>query len=182
MWYILGFFLFISFFILSKKTTIKKSTSKRVAPIGYNLFYTDQNTKDKSPDVIYKKLLYSPKYNIQGKPDFIFKKANRYYPVELKSGSIKDEPMPHLGDLLQLVAYFLIIEDLYGYKVKKGKLIYSDYCFKIRNTRKLRKLFFKTLYDMRDMLKTGEGQATCNFAHCKHCMCRQTVCTFYDNL
>ena len=36
--------------------------------------------------------------------------------------------MPHTSDLLQLVAYFLIIEDLYGYKVKKGKLILKSLC------------------------------------------------------
>lgn len=168
--------------ILFKPKTIKKSKSKGLAPFGYRLFYTDQNTKNKKSNVIYKKILYSEKYNIQGKPDFVFKKFNTCYVIELKSGSIKDEPMPHTGDLMQLVAYFLIIKDLYGYRVKKGKLIYNDYSFTIRNTRRLRKCVLNILEDMRYMLKTGEGEANCSFVHCRYCLCRQTVCEFAKNL
>lgn len=183
MWIIIGLLLFLLLiFLLIKPKSIKKTKSKRLAPFGYTLFYTDQNTKNKNSNVIYKKLLYSKKYNIQGKPDFIYKKLNTCYVVELKSGSIKNEPYPHTGDLLQLVAYFLIIEDFYGYKVKKGKLIYNDYSFVVYNTRHLRRYTLKTLNNMRYMLKTGNGNATCNFAHCRYCMCRQTVCAFYENL
>lgn len=182
MWYIVIIFISLLFFILIRPKAIKKTKSKGLAPFGYSLFYTDQNTKNKNPNVIYKKLLFSEKYNIQGKPDFIYKKFNTCYIIELKSGAIKDEPMPHMGDLLQLVSYFLIVEDLYGYKIKKGKLIYSDYCFIVRNTRALRKYLLNTLEDMRYMLKTGEGEANCSFSHCRYCMCRQTVCEFYDNL
>ena len=181
MWYIIILLIFISLLLIRPKP-IKKSKSKSLTPFGYILFYTDQNTKNKKPNVIYKKLLFSEKYNIQGKPDFVYKKFNKCYVIELKSGSIKDDPMPHTGDLLQLVAYFLIIEDLYGYKVKKGKLIYNDYCFVVKNTRYLRKYLLNVLEDMRYMLKTGKGEATCSFSHCKYCMCRQTVCDFYDNL
>ncbi len=184
MWIVIIFLLFLLFliFLLIKPKQVKKIKSKRLVPFGYTLFYTDQNVKNKNPNVIYKKILYSKKYNIQGKPDFIYKKFNTCYIIELKSGTIKNENMPHTSDLLQLVAYFLIIEDLYGYKVKKGKLIYSDYSFIVYNTRYLRKYLLKTLEDMRSMLKTGQGQANCSFVHCKHCMCRQTVCDFYDKL
>ncbi|WP_250277316.1 CRISPR-associated protein Cas4 [[Clostridium] colinum] len=183
MWYFLTFiFLTLTFILLAKSKSIKKTKSKSLAPFGYTLFYTDQNTKTRKSNVIYKKLLFSEKYNIQGKPDFIYKKFKTCYVIELKSGLIKDDPMPHTGDLLQLVTYFLIIEDLYGYKVKKGKLIYKDYCFVVKNTRYLRKYLLSVLSDMRKMLKTGDGEPTCNFAHCRYCMCRQTVCDFYDKL
>lgn len=182
MWYFIIFFILFIVFIYKNKKTIKKSKIKKIAPFGYHLFYTDENTKHKKQNVIYKKLLFSQKYNIQGKPDFIYKKFNTCYVVELKSGTIKKEQMPHLGDLMQLVAYFLIIEDVYGYKVKKGKLIYNDYCFVVKNTKSLRQHFLKILNDMRIMLKTGNGTPNCSFVHCKHCMCRQTVCQFYDNI
>ncbi len=181
MWIVIIFLLFL-IFLLIKPKRIKKTKSKRLAPLGYTLFYTDQNTKNRNSNVIYKKILYSEKYNIQGKPDFVYKKFNKCYVIELKSGTIKNENMPHTGDLLQLVAYFLIIEDLYGYKVKKGKLIYSDYSFVVYNTRYLRKYLLRTLKNMRNMLKTGEGEANCSFVHCKYCMCRQTVCDFYNKL
>lgn len=182
MWDFIILFLPLLFFLLIRPKSIRKTNSKSLAPFGYTLFYTDQNTKKKKPNVIYKKLLFSKKYNIQGKPDFVYKKFKTCYVIELKSGAIKDAPIPHTGDLLQLVAYFLIIEDLYGYKVKKGKLIYSDYCFIVRNTRYLRKYLLNVLEDMRYMLKTGEGEAECSFVHCRYCMCRQTVCEFYNKL
>ncbi len=181
MWYFIIIFIFF-ICLLIRPRAIKKCKLKKIAPLGYSLFYTDQNTNNRKNGVIYKKILYSEKYNIQGKPDFIYKKLNTCYVIELKSGTIKDEPMPHTGDLMQLIAYFLIIEDLYGYRVKKGKIIYSDYCFVVKNTRYLRKYLLNTLKDMRYMLKTGKGTANCSFVHCKHCMCKQTVCTFYDNL
>lgn len=181
MWYFIIMFIFFIFLLLKPKP-IKKCKLRKIAPLGYKLFYTDQNTNNKKDGVIYKKLLYSEKYNIQGKPDFIYKKFNTCYIVELKSGSIKKETIPHTGDLMQLIAYFLIIEDLYGYKVKKGKIIYNDYCFIIRNTRYLRRYLLAILKDMRYMLKTGDGEANCSFTHCKHCMCRQTVCDFYDDI
>ncbi len=173
-------FFVLLFLVIINRKPIKKLKSKSLAPFGYRLFYTDQNTRTKRNNVIYKRILYSQKYNIQGKPDFIYKKFKTCYIIELKSGSIKDEPMPHTGDLMQLVAYFLIIEDLFGYKVKKGKLIYSDYCFVVRNTRRLRKTVLSILEDMRCMLKTGKGEANCSFVHCRYCMCKNTVCEFYN--
>ncbi|MDE6357344.1 MAG: CRISPR-associated protein Cas4, partial [Eubacteriales bacterium] len=129
--------------------------------------------------VIYSKLLYSEKYNLTGKPDYIYKKGNVYFPVELKSGTIKNESLPHQGDFLQLIAYFLILEDLYGAKIKKGKLIYSDYSFIIKNNKRNKKILLKTLKEMRNMLQTGKGKPVCNFAHCKYCVCKQTVCEYY---
>ncbi len=180
MWYFLIFFVLL-FLILIKRNPIKKTKSKKLAPFGYRLFYTDQNTKHKNPKVIYKKLLFSEKYNIQGKPDFVYKKFNKCYIIELKSGYIKDSPMPHTGDLMQLVSYFLILEDL-GYKVKKGKLIYKDYSFIVKNTKHIKNHLLNIINDMRNMLKTGDGNPTCSFVHCKYCMCRQTVCDFYDKL
>ena len=178
---IIPFFILLFSTILIFKKNIKKTKSKKLAPFGYRLFYTDQNTKVRKPKIIYKKILYSEKYNIQGKPDFIYKKFNKCYVVELKSGCIKDDPMPHKGDLMQLIAYFLILEDL-GYKVKKGKLIYKDYSFVVKNSRRLKREFLSILKNMRIMLKTGDGQANCSFSHCRYCMCKNTVCDFYKKL
>lgn len=175
--FIIAFILLIPLFI--KCTSIKKSKSKTLCPFGYRLFYTDQKEPLKKENVIYSKLLYSEKYNLTGKPDYIYKKGNSLFPVELKSGFIKNSPFPHKGDFLQLIAYFLILEDLYGVKIKKGKLIYADYSFIIKNTKKHKKMLLKVLAEMRTMLKTGKAEPICNFAHCKYCMCKQTVCEYY---
>lgn len=173
-------FLFILIILIKSSKPIRKSNSKSLYPFGFRLFYTDQKVSNKKDNIIYSKILFSEKYNIQGKPDFIFKRGKTLFPIELKSGYIKNSPMPHEGDLLQLVAYFLIIEDLYKVKVKKGKLIYADYSFIIKNTKPLRKKLLRTLKDMRLMLKTGEGLPNCSFINCKYCMYK-IVCQYYNN-
>ena len=126
------------------------------------------------------KLLYSAKYDLRGKPDYIFKKrlGGATVPVELKSGSIKDDPLPHPGDLLQLAAYFLLLEDIYGKRPPYGWLKYSDYMFYVRNTRKIRKEVKQTMADMRKMLEDGEGTPNASFVNCRHCICNGTVCPY----
>lgn len=178
---ILSLFLLAIIKIIFRAKTIKKVKSGKLVPLGYKLFYSDEKTNSKKESVTYSKLLYSEKYNIQGKPDFIFKKGNKYIPIELKSGKIKNKKTPNKGDLLQLVTYFLIIEDVYNSKPIYGKIVYSDYSFIIKNKRHLKKLVLKTLKDMRLMLKTGKGKPVNTFQKCKHCLCRLTVCEYCNN-
>ena len=99
-------------------------------------------------------------------------------PVELKSGRIGDAPEPHRGDYLQLAAYFLLLEDVYGKRPRFGRLVYADYMFEIRNTAGVRREVLRTMAEMRQMLETGEGRAECSFIHCRHCVCNGTVCEF----
>ena len=54
--------------------------------------------------------LYSKKYNIAGKPDFIIKKNNTYIPVEFKTGN---NNKPHKNHINQLIAYCHLIEENY---------------------------------------------------------------------
>ena len=60
------------------------------------------------------KMLRSEKHDLRGKPDYIFKNifTRRLVPMELKSGEVADGP--HHGDIMQLAAYFLIIEEAMG--------------------------------------------------------------------
>ena len=128
------------------------------------------------------KLLTASELNLQGKPDFIFKTwiLKRYIPLEIKSAKIEAE-MPHLGDLYQLAAYFLIIEAVYGKRPPYGKLVYANKTFTIRNTAKLRKQTKKIIDNMQGMLdKTYKPKAQPSFTKCKNCMCQRTVCKFYE--
>ena len=124
------------------------------------------------------KLLRSEKHNLRGKPDFIFKNmlTGRLVPMELKSGEIADTPRH--GDIMQLAAYFLIIEEAMGVRPKKGYLRYKNAMFKIKNTARLRRALLAVVADMRQMLATGEGQANPSFAHCRYCAANGTVCEF----
>lgn len=94
------------------RPALKKLTARDDIP-GYALLYADRK-QDKNKD--FGRLLYSAKYDLQGRPDYVFcsRLLGRIVPVELKSGCIGEAEEPHHGDFLQLAAYFLILEDVYG--------------------------------------------------------------------
>ena len=96
------------------KPNIQKLTARDDVR-GYSLIYADQK-QGKRHEEDFGKLLYSAKYELQGKPDYVFQSPilKKIVPVERKSGEIDEEDMPHHGDLLQLGAYFLMLEDVYG--------------------------------------------------------------------
>lgn len=151
------------------------------AMFGFVMIYADQKGSGKKDDD-FGRLLYSAEHDLQGKPDYIFRKrfSKTIVPVEMKSGLIKDSEEPHQGDLLQLGAYFLIIEDVYKKRPKYGKLIYQDYMFVIKNTRSLRAMVMATAKDMREMLEIGMGKPNDSFATCRYCICNGTVCKYSD--
>lgn len=162
------------------KPNIQKLTARDDVR-GYSLIYADQKQGRKG-ETDFGKLLYSAKYELQGKPDYIFQSLflKKIVPVELKSGSIEDEEAPHHGDLLQLGAYFLILEDVYGQKPPFGRIVYQDYMFEIKNTAKIRNEVLSIMKEMRDMLQYGVGKAKPDFATCRPCICNGTVCQFSE--
>ena len=156
----------------------KSASSDRMR--GYRLVYADQKKDGANED--FGKLLYSAEYELQGRPDYIFKWrfGERFVPVELKSGEIGEDDAPHEGDLLQLGVYFLIVEDVYKSRPKFGRLIYKDYMFTVKNTRALRRDVQKTTKQMRDMLSIGVAKPKNSFANCRFCICNGTVCPYSD--
>lgn len=147
---------------------------------GYEILYTDQKGDFDKTKVIVSQMIVSDKYALRGKPDYIYinKSKTDLIPVELKSGKIKDNEMPYAGDLMQLVAYFLMIEDKFTIKPREGRIIYKDHMFIIKNTKKLRTDLLKIIDDMNNMLETGESNVSPSFIKCKHCICNATVCEF----
>jgi len=148
-----------------------KQISIKDSPFLHRLIYKDGKGV---------KLLHSEKYNLRGKPDLIFKNiiTGRFVPMELKSGQITDD-LRH-GDIMQLTAYFLIIEDVMGRRPRVGYLRYQNAMFKIKNNRKRRKALLRITAEMRKMLLTGEGQANPSFVNCRYCIAKNTVCEFAD--
>lgn len=165
----------IIIYLVSKlvRPTITVKKPRHGVP-GAQIIYSDEEDN---------KLLVSEKYDLQGKPDYIFQTllGGSYIPVELKSTKLKeDEYYPHEGDLMQLVAYFLIIEDVYGKRPKQGRLIYKNRMFIIKNTPGLRRQINKHLKEMRQMIRTSKGIASPSFPKCRNCVCRGTVCEWYE--
>ena len=181
-WAILVVFGVLLLLLLLKKgkPNIQKLTARDDVR-GYALIYADQK-QGKKHEEDFGKLLYSAKYELQGKPDYIFQSPvlKKVVPVELKRGVIDEEEMPHHGDLLQFGAYFLILEDVYGQKPPFGRIVYQDYMFEIRNTAKIRNEVLSTMKEMREMLQYGVGKAKPSFATCRPCVCNGTVCEFSE--
>ncbi len=173
--YLLAIFIVLLLLARSFSNDIVKRKESFNIP-NYKIFYQDSSSDDKS--VIESKLLFSEKYNLKGKPDYILKHKNldKYIPIELKSGKIKDAIEPHEGDFLQLITYFIIIEEEFGYRPKYGKIMYSDYMFIIKNKSKYRKKLLKVIKDMRNMLRTGKASCQPSFNKCRYCICNNTVC------
>ena len=172
--------LLLLLFAKNAKPNIQKLTARDDVR-GYSLIYADQK-QGKRHEEDFGKLLYSAKNELQGKPDYVFQSPilKKIVPVELKSGEIDEEDMPHHGDLLQLGAYFLILEDVYGQKPPFGRIVYQDYMFDIRNTAKIRNEVLATMKEMREMLQYGVGKAKPSFATCRPCVCNGTVCQFSE--
>ncbi len=181
--YVIIFFIMMMFFYFIRFLTYKNDFEKvepKLKISNYHIFYADK--KMDNENIITGKVLKSEKYNIVGKPDYILKhnRKEMYIPIELKSGSIGNKEFPNGNDLVQLSAYFIILEENFGVKIKEGRLIYSDYMFIVKNTRELRLNLIKTLEDMRNMLETGEGDVMPSFVKCRHCRCKGTVCEFCE--
>lgn len=124
------------------------------------------------------KMLIDETLGLQGKPDMIFETwiLKRYIPLEIKSGTLK-ENIPHQGDVYQLAAYFILIESVYGKKAPYGKLVYANKTFKIRNTTKLRNEVLVAMQQMREMLEEKiDIKVKADYVKCKHCVCKDTVC------
>lgn len=155
--------------LLSLRPTIRCKNKAITGMAMGRIIYSDENGG---------KLLVSETYGVQGKPDFIFKSllSRKLIPFEIKSGQCK-EPHPHEGDLMQLVAYFIIIEEVYGQRPSYGKLVYQNKTFTVRNTRALRLRLRQTLRQMHRML---EGRCSLepdpSFIKCRNCVCHHTVC------
>lgn len=164
---ILGFLIILLIYIFRPIITCKQK--KQIGIPFSKVIYMDKKGV---------KMLIDNEIGLRGKPDMIFRTwiLRRYIPLELKSGYIK-ENYPHQGDVYQLVAYFILIERLYGHKPPYGKLVYANKTFKIRNTLKYRREVFAIMNQMRDMLeKDITITIKPTYAKCRSCNCKDTVC------
>ncbi len=178
---ILFFILYYFFYNIFKCNFIKKKP--KTTKLNYSLFYADEKVKDKK--VITCKILKSDKYRLKGKPDYILKHKyfNKYIPIELKSGSIKESSLPRENDLMQLITYFLIIEDIYNSRPKYGYLVYNDFMFIVKNTNTLRKNLINTTKNMEEMLVVGKSKNKPKITQskCRLCKYRHNVCEFHKH-
>ena len=147
---------------------LRRHAQKRLAALGVagEVVYSDDGTVD---DV-----LVSHSHGLTGKPDYIRSEGEELIPVERKSRRIS-APRAYEGEILQLAAYCLLVEERFGKPVHRGQLLYQNRSLEIAFDDRLR----SRLLDAVAELKSAQGMSDVVRSHnspsrCRGCGFRQT--------
>jgi len=112
--------------------------------------------------------LFSRRYLLAGKPDYIVAQGEDLIPVEVKPRRRAEKP--YGSDVLQLAAYCLLIEDNFGKAPPHGVIKYSRATFAIEYTPQLRRHLLDTMERMRrDLRAEGVPPSHDNPRRCHAC-------------
>jgi CRISPR-associated exonuclease Cas4 len=129
---------------------IRAGAARREAglPVG-RLTYADTGAWDRC-----ERPLFSRRYHLTGRPDYLVRSPHGVVPVEIKSGAAPEQPYP--AHILQLAAYCLLVEEQEGRAPPYGILKYHDRGFELDYTSALRTRLLQQLDAMRQGLHAGE--------------------------
>jgi len=137
-------------------------------PVG-RVVYTDTGAWQRC-----ERPLFSQHHRLSGKPDYLVEERGCIVPVEVKPARQVEEPYD--GDILQLAAYCLLVEEEYGQHPRYGYLKYSQALFRVDYTRGLRRHLLSKLDAMRRDLRARdvapshqEPQRCLRCGHREHC-------------
>lgn len=122
--------------------------------------------------------LYSARFGLTGKPDYVVQTSRGPVPVEVKPGRIEAEP--HESHLLQVLAYCLLLEEAGGKRPPYGLLRYSHDTFQVDYNRQTRAYLLTVLEEMRqarqeeEVDRSHDSPARCR-ACAYHSVCEQTL-------
>jgi len=118
--------------------------------------------------------LYSARYRLAGKPDYLVQMRQHLVPVEVKPGRRAAHAYP--SDVLQLGAYLLLVEEETGRRPPCGLLCYAERTFEIPYTPALRQSVVDALEEMRRLRKAhrarpqhADARRCRNCGHREHC-------------
>ncbi len=106
-------------------------------PVG-RVAYVDTGAWDRC-----ERPLFSNRYRLTGKPDYLVRGRQGIVPVEVKSGAAPEQP--YASHVLQLAAYCLLVEEQEGRLPPYGILKYDDRAFAVDYTPALRATLLRTL-------------------------------------
>src|SRR5882672_2154909 len=89
-----------------------------------------------------------------GKPDYLMKDRNGdLIPVEVKSSNARRAGRPYESHLMQLAAYFLLLEDVLQRPVPYGLIRYRNRTLLVANTDELRARLMEVIAQMRSQMR-----------------------------
>ncbi|MBU1941535.1 MAG: Dna2/Cas4 domain-containing protein [Candidatus Thermoplasmatota archaeon] len=115
--------------------------------------------------------LFSRRYLLTGKPDFVVEMDEGVVPVEYKSGWYVTPPENHV---LQVAAYCLLVEDVQQVHVPFGWLVYPSGRFRVWFDAALRVRLASVMGEMRMVLQ-GKRRVVVDHGdvkRCRHCSFR----------
>ncbi len=126
---------------------------------------------DTAPDH-HERPLFSRRYLLSGKPDYLVERKGQKIPVEVKSTACP--PTPYLSHVLQLAAYCLLVEEEYHQAPAYGIIKYRDKALSVDYTPERRAQVLATLAAMREDLVAAEVAPNhANPNRCRRCGYRQ---------
>jgi CRISPR-associated exonuclease Cas4 len=134
-------------------------------PLG-RVVYADTGAWDRC-----ERPLFSRRYRLTGRPDYLVHLRQGLVPVEVKSGTATSQP--YASHLLQLAAYCLLLEEQEGQAPPFGILKYQDRTFEVDYTPSLRAELLRVLQDIRgDLGSCPPGRSHEEPARCRGCSYR----------
>jgi CRISPR-associated exonuclease Cas4 len=98
--------------------------------------------------------LFSDRYRLTGRPDYLVRSGQNVIPVEIKSGAAPAQPYP--AHILQLAAYCLLVEEQEGRLPPYGIIKYDDRAFALDYGHALRARLIETLDNIRGDLQSRD--------------------------
>jgi CRISPR-associated exonuclease Cas4 len=156
-WLILG----ASAAILVLAFLLRCHAVNRLAALGLagEVIYSDNDAVDE--------VLVSHRHGLTGKPDYISKEGEELIPVELKSRSVTAAGA-YEGEILQLAAYCLLVEERFGKPVRRGQLLFQNRSLEVLFDDQL----CARLLDAVAELKSAEAMADFARSHNSPARCR----------
>ncbi len=116
--------------------------------------------------------LFSRRYRLAGKPDYIVNQNGSFYPVEYKTGK-NNKPMKN--HILQVAAYCQLVEENFNNFVPHGILVYNNKnSFKIPYNPALRFELENAITKIRYVIRTGKITRNHNdISKCENCSMRK---------
>ena len=132
-------------------------------PFDAQIVYSDSGAWER-----VEKPLFSRRYALTGKPDYIVEENGATIPIEVKPNRVA--PAPYESDVMQLAAYGLLIEETLGAHPAYGLLKYRDVVFQIDFTDELRAELIDLMDAMRRDLDAREvARSHAEAARCHAC-------------
>lgn len=124
-------------------------------------------------------LFVSIAHGLAGRPDYILNEGGALVPVERKSRQLSPSG-PYEGEVLQLAAYALLLEERFQKPVRRGRLQYANRSLDIPFDAALRTRLQDTLAAMRKAEAAGDALRSHNSqARCRGCgfrkVCRDSL-------